>query len=228
MKKQNRILAAAVLAAVSSSAVTAAKPVNNYSRTPWDGFYVGGMLGGKVLGGKGTITTIVDEKKSQNTQDDVLFPLPAQTLTFGFNKEVGGNSTVGAGCELEYGILPTIKFSYGYLATPLDRISLGLGFNALLMGAAISPPTGLEINSLFGFTPSISYERALGLGAFFQVQVTYNYLNVKGANLGEEYKFHTSVKRFIKDYWDTDVKGITDVDATAHGVTLSAGFGYTF
>lgn len=229
MKIQNRILlATTLLGALSASTVFAETAKPNYARTPWNGFYVGGLLGGKILGGKGTITTRVNGENVPDTKDDVLFPLPAHTLTFGFNKEVGGNSTVGVGGELEYGILPTVKFSYGYLATPLDRVSVGLGFNALLIGAAISAPAGLEVNSLFGFTPSISYERSLGLGAFFQVQVTYNYLNVKGANLAEEYKFPSSVKRFIKDYWDTDVKGITSVDATAHGVTLSAGFGYTF
>lgn len=230
MKRQNKfLLTTTLLAALSASTVvaeTAAKP--NYARTPWNGFYVGGLLGGKILGGKGTVVTKVNGENVSDTKDDVLFPLPAHTLTFGFSKEVGGNSTLGVGCELEYGVLPTVKFSYGYLATPLDRVSVGLGFNAMLMSAAISPPKGLEINSLFGFTPSISYERSLGLGAFFQVQVAYNYLNINGKDLEAKYKFPAPVKRFIQDYWDADVKAITSVDATAHGVSLSLGFGYTF
>ena len=97
-----------------------------------------------------------------------------------------------------------------------------------LMSTALSAPKGLEISSLFGLTPSISYERALGQGAFFQAQLNYNYLSIKGDNLEKDFKFPVSVKRFIRDYWEKEVNAVKSVDASAHGVTLSLGFGYTF
>jgi hypothetical protein len=100
--------------------------------------------------------------------------------------------------------------------------------NALLLGAAISEPKGLTVSSLGGFTPSISYERSLGMGAFFQAQVSYNYLSIKGDNLEHDFKFPAPIKRFIRDYWEKDVSAVKSVDASAHGVTLALGFGYTF
>lgn len=226
MKKQNRtLLTAALLGALSASTVFAEAAKPNYARTPWNGFHVGGLLGGKILGGKGTLQV---KDRDPNTVDDMVFPLPSHTLTFGFGKEIGGNSTLDFACELEYGVLPTVKFSYGYLATPLDRVSFGLGVNALLMSTAFSQPEKIEVNSLYGFTPSISYERALGLGAYFQAQLAYNYLNIKGSDLQENYKFPKSIKRFARDYWDTELKDVTSLEATVHGFTLSLGFGYTF
>ncbi|MBH1989873.1 MAG: hypothetical protein I8H80_01700 [Alphaproteobacteria bacterium] len=230
MRHYNRILSltTAMVLALGSSEICAAKPATNNARTPWNGFFVGGLLGGKIISGKGSITVNADGTDVSSPKDEIVFPLPSHTLTLGFNSEFGYNSTISFGCDFDYGVLPTVKLSYGYLVTPLDRISVGIGASVPLMSTALSAPKGLEISSLFGLTPSISYERALGQGAFFQAQLNYNYLSIKGDNLEKDFKFPVSVKRFIRDYWEKEVNAVKSVDASAHGVTLSLGFGYTF
>ncbi len=214
--------------ALSSAEIDAAKPAANNARTPWNGFFVGGLLGGKIISGKGSITFNTDGKDVPHSKEDMVFPLPSHTLTLGYSSEFGYNSTISFGCDFDYGVLPTLKLAYGYLVTPLDRISFGVGVNTLLMSAALSAPKGLEISSMLGLTPSISYERSLGQGAFFQAQINYNYLSVKGDNLERDFKFPVPVKHFIRDYWEKEVNAVKSVDASAHGVTLSLGFGYTF
>jgi hypothetical protein len=230
MRNYNTILSVttAMVVVLGSSEIRASKPANCNPRTPWNGFFVGGLLGGKIVGGKGSITIIKDTKDVTDTQDGVVFPLPSHTLALGFNSEIGCSSTISFGCDFDYGVLPTLKLSYGYLVTPLDRISFGVGANVLLMSAALSAPKGLDVSSLYGFTPSISYEHSLGQGAFFQTVLSYNYLSVKGDNLEQDFKFPVPVKRLIRDYWDKEVNAVKSVDASAHGVTLSLGFGYTF
>jgi hypothetical protein len=197
-------------------------------KLPWNGFFIGGLLGGKLIGGKGSLTTTVNNADNSFQKDDILFPLPSHTLMLGFNSQFAENSTMSFECDFEYGVLPSLRLAYGYLITPLDRISLGIGLDALLFSLALSNKKDLEVSSLFGFTPSISYERSIGNGAFFQARLSYNYLSIKGENLSKDFKFPEPVKRFVRDYWDKEVQTVKNIDGSIHGVTLSLGFGYTF
>lgn len=231
MKHSHRILCltASVLTLLNiNNAQGYSKTKIPFYRSPWNGFFVGGLLGGKLISGNGSITTYVDGRDETASKNDIIFPLPSHALNVGFNSEFADSSTIAFGCDFDYGVLPTLKLSYGYLVTPLDRISFGVGINALLLAAAFSTTEEVKVSSLYGFTPSISYERSIGNGAFFQVQATYNYFSAKGANLGRDHKFSVPVRRFIRDYWDKDVHSVRGIDVTAHGFTLSTGFGYTF
>lgn len=236
MKNLNSILCLSTVALVSMSAnmgarepavVPAKAVVIAPPKSAWNGFYVGGLLGGKFIAGKGSVTTIVDGKSETASKDEMAFPLPSHTLNLGYGSEIGESSTIAFGCDFDYGVLPTLKLAYGYLVTPKDRLSFEVGLNTLLLAAALSSGNELEVKSLYGFTPAISYERSLGNGAFFQVKANYNYLSVKGNSFGKDFKFPTPVKRFVRDYWDRDVHSVSGLDAEAHGVTLSMGFGCT-
>jgi hypothetical protein len=120
-------LTTAVVAVVGFTTAYGESPKTSNARTPWNGFYVGGLLEGKIVGGKGSITNNVDGKDVTSSKDDLVFPLPSHALTLGFGGEIGCCSTLTFGCELDYGVLPTFRLSYGYLVTPVDRVLLGLG-----------------------------------------------------------------------------------------------------
>ncbi len=229
MRKLNMILCAstATLIALTCTSGQTVRTTGK-ARLPWNGFFVGASLGPKLITAKGSITTRVNDRDETDSKDNMFFPLPSHTLSLGFNSEFAQSSTISFGFDFDYGVLPTLRVAYGYLISPKHRISLGAGLNLPLFISAFSGSEDLKVHSLYGLTPSISYEQALGDGAFFQAIVSYNYLNLKGENLERDYKFPTPVRRLIRDYWDKEVKSVTGIDATAHGVTISAGFGYAF
>lgn len=227
------LMTAAVLTLSSTSAAypTTSRQVCNPKpvKDPWTGFFVGGLFGTNALvGGKGTLVTRVNGTDETSKQDKAFFPIPYYTLTLGFNSQFSNTSTIAFEGNFDYGVLPKLRLSYGYLITPVDRLSFGVGVDVMLFSLALSGKSNLEVSSMYGFTPSISYERSIGNGGFFQARLNYNYLGVKGENLEKDFEFPTSVRRFVRDYWDKDVSTVKSVDASVHGVTLSLGFGYTF
>lgn len=229
MKLLNKTLLASAVTLLAVSSISAETKSAQNNKSPWNGFFVGALMGGKFIGGKGSLTTKdVSGKKTYTGEDSILIPLPTYALNIGYNTEFSSNSTLTFATDLDYGVLPRIRVAYGYLVTEKDRLSVGVGIDALLFAAAFSGKKDLEISSLYGFTPTISYERSIGNGAFFQVRASYNYISLKAENLAADYSFPAPVKTFIKDYWNKDISDIDGVDASAHGVTVALGFGYTF
>lgn len=194
------------------SANCAAYPASKLApKDPWNGFFVGGLLGSKFIGGQGTITTRVNGADEVSPKDDILFPVPSHTLTLGFNSQFSNTSTISFEGKFDYGVLPSLRLAYGHLITPKDRISFGAGVDVLLFSLALSGKSNLDVSSLYGFTPSISYERSIGNGGFFQARLNYNYLGVKGNDLEKDFKFPYPVRRFIRDYWDKDVSTVKSI-----------------
>lgn len=229
--KYRRYLSAAAIAVITSSFICAELPqrtTHRLAKSPWNGVYVGGALGCRIIGGSGTLTIEENGTSKDLPKDEFLFPLPYHTLNVGFGTEVGCNSTLSFGFDFDYGFIPKGRLSYGILVTPLDRISISAGLDPVLLWLTLAGDKKLEISSMGGFTPSVSYERSIGNGAFFQARLSYNYLAAKGSDLGKDYKFPEPARRLIRDYWDRDVRSVRAVDASAHSFVIGLGFGYTF
>ena len=173
MKLLNKTLLASAVTLLAVSSISAETKSAQNNKSPWNGFFVGALMGGKFIGGKGSLTTKdVSGKKTYTGEDSILIPLPTYALNIGYNTEFSSNSTLTFATDLDYGVLPRIRVAYGYLVTEKDRLSVGVGIDALLFAAAFSGKKDLEISSLYGFTPTISYERSIGNGAFFQVRAS--------------------------------------------------------